>query len=111
MANPKFSTYHMSVDDGKYTFFHQDGYHSEKVKGTTRDIAYLMFQKHIYARHDGYGAIYETAGPFMVEDWDGKPGLKIGVDFLALIEPEPSMEFWEELNGHFTRFLNLIAFS
>jgi hypothetical protein len=111
MANPKISVFDMTLAGDTYTFSHQDGYYSEKIEGTTKEIAYLMFQAHINARHDGYGAIYEKVGPFMVEDGEGKANLKIGVDFLSSIRPEPNDVFWSELNGHFARFLNLIAFS
>lgn len=117
MANPQISTYDMTVENGVYTFLHQDGYLTVKIEGTPKEIAYRMFTGYISTVQDGYGnrwpSGYDVLGPFSLEiSGTGSEYVsEITVDWLAAIRPEPSHEFWEELNTSFRRYINLIVFS
>lgn len=114
MANPKISVYNMSVENSRYTFIHQDGYNirpflgTNDVEGTTKDIAYKLFDTYIHTSREGYTIL----GPFWVLTTpDEERPFEVGVDWLAAIKPEPSPEFWAELNSYFIRFMDLIIFS
>lgn len=107
----------MTVENGRYTFVHEDGYLRIKLEGTPKEIAYKMFDSYIHTVQDGYGNLwpagYDVLGPFSLEISGAAPNhsFDITVDWLAAIRPEPPHEFWEELKTSFGRYLDLIAFS
>lgn len=125
MANPKISMYEMTVENGRYTFLHQDGYLSVRIEGTPKEIAYKIFDSYINTHtiqqdshmqdgyYHGWPAGYDVLGPFALEISGRSPdhSFDITVDWLAAIRPEPPPEFWEELKTSFGRYINLVIFS
>ena len=111
MANGP-AIFKMTKDDKKYTFMYRDGSYIENVEGTTQEIAHLLFNKLVLAPRDGYNrSISENSWPpFWIDDTDPKH-LVITTDFLSKIEPEPGKAFWDELNEHLQRLMNLIVFA
>jgi hypothetical protein len=107
-------TFYMHIEGDVYSFtralFPVPISHISDIEGTTKDISFMIFKKYLRTQPDGYGNIYtDSVGPFWIAS--SKNDIQITVDAWSKIEPEPSQEFWDELNGQFKRFMRLIAFS
>lgn len=112
MTNMKPRVYTMSSDDsGRYTFQHLDGYLSIEVAGTSKELAYRLFESYINAPIDGYGNSYQRCvGPLWLDvDKDKEP--LVMCDIFCSITPEPPKAFWDEMTAQVKRYLKLIAFS
>jgi len=106
-------TYDMAKDKDRYTFSHRNSAVA-KVEGTPKEIAYKIFSSYMdELRDDPWPSGWHTLGPFslQVSGLGNQFTSEITTDWLAKIEPNPELVFWEELNANFTRLINLAAFA
>lgn len=110
MANPTL-IFQMTRLGDQYTIQYDDGIYIENITGTLEEIAYLIFSKCMTAPR--LRPYYRAWSPFQIkeENIDGKTYFTIQLEIPYKIEPEPEPAFWKDLNRHFQRFVNLMAFS
>lgn len=99
----------MYQNEDKYIFIHRDEHRTIEIKGTIKEIAFAIYKDWIGLSNHNYGVI--GYGPFFLEE-NKDTGVWEVIVLIDTIDPEPSKEFWDEMNHHINRFFEtLTAFS